>query len=141
MAPKQSPYNEFFKTFGEFKGMDFNAIFNVTRKNIEAAANVNQVISDSMQAITRRQVEIMKSNIEDMLNASKDIWATTSASPQDSAGKQADAAKHLIEKGLGYTREIVEMASKSGIEAMDVLNKRMVANMEDISTIVTKQAA
>ena len=129
-------FGDFAKFFGDFKlpNLDYNGVFSSYRRNIEALSSANQVINEGLQAVTRRQVELVKNNIEDMLGATRELWTT--ASPEAQAGKQAQLTKHLIEKTLVHVRELAEMASRSGFEAYDILNKRAVDSFEETAKSV-----
>src|SRR5688500_7859872 len=117
-------YNEMFKIFGDFKtpAFDFNSLFEVQRRNIEALTAANQVVAEGAQAIARRQAEVLRSNVDQVLKASKDIVA--GGTPELSVEKQANLSKALFEKSLSNAREVSEMISKSSFEAFDLLNKR-----------------
>lgn len=111
--------------------LDFNQMFSTQRRNIEALSAANQVVVEGVQAISRRQAEVMRSNVEDTLKASKDLM--TSGTRETNLTKQADFAKSFFETSLQNLREITEMATKSGFEAFDVLNRRAAETLEEMS--------
>ena len=110
---------------------DLNQLFSTQRRNIEALSAANQAVVEGAQAISRRQAEVIRTNVEDVLKASKDLL--TSGTPDTNLTKQADFAKGIFESTLSNLREITEMATKSGFEAFDVLNKRAAETLEEIS--------
>ncbi len=123
-------YNNAFND--SFKNMwDFNQLFSTQRRNIEALAEINQTIVEGAQAISRRQAEVVRDNVENVLKASKDML--TGGSPENSIAKQADFTKAIFENTLSNMREVTEMVTKSGFEAFDVLNKRTAESLEEIS--------
>jgi len=111
--------------------LDFNQIFSTQRRNIEAISSVNQTVVESAQAISRRQAEAVRSNVETVLKASKDIF--TSGTPEGNIAKQADLAKNIFESTLSNLREVTELVTKSSFEAFDVINKRAAESLEEIS--------
>ncbi len=111
--------------------LDFNQLFSTQRRNIEALSAANQVVVEGVQAVARRQAEVMRTSVEDTLKASKDLM--TSGTPETNLTKQADFAKSLFETALSNLREITEMATKSGFEAFDVLNRRAAETLEEVS--------
>lgn len=137
---KTNAYADYFKFFGDIKvpGIDFNALFAMQRRNIEAFSSANQTVTEGYQALARRNVEIVKANIQELLGATRELL--TASSPEQSASKQAAYAKAAFERTLSYTKELAEMASKSNLEALDVLNKRVVESLEELGR-VTKAAA
>jgi phasin family protein len=119
-------FNDFFKN-----AFDFNQLVSTQRRNIEAMSEANQVVVEGAQAISRRQAEVIRSNVEDVLKASKDLL--TSGTPETNLTKQTDFAKSIFETTLSNLREVTEMVTKSGFEAFDVLNKRAAETLEEIS--------
>lgn len=123
---------------------DFNQLLSTQRRNIEALSEVNKTIVESAQAISRRQAEVVRENVENALKASKDLMS--GGSPETSLTKQAELAKEFFENALSNLREITETATKSGFEAFDVLNKRAAETIEEFSkasgsTTAKKKAA
>jgi len=123
---------DFFKNADSFKNLvDFNQLFSTQRRNIEAMSAVNQIAVESAQAISRRQAEIARENVESALKASKDLMS--GGSPEVSISKNAEAVREFFENGLANFREVTEMLTKSSFEAFDVLNKRAAESMEEFS--------
>src|SRR4051812_30087471 len=118
-------FTEMFKN-----AFDFNQLFSTQRRNIEALSEANQVVVEGAQAVSRRQAEVIRENVESVLKASKDIF--TNGTPEANISKQSDLAKSIFENTLSNLREITEMVTKSGFEAFDVLNKRAAETMEEI---------
>src|SRR5262245_13823985 len=94
-----------------FKNMvDFNQLFSTQRRNIEALSAANQAVVEGAQAVSRRQAEVMRDNVESALKASKDMM--TGGSPETSMNKQADFARSFFENSLANLREMGEMITK-----------------------------
>lgn len=117
--------NEFLKN-----SFDFNQLFSSQRRNIEAMSAVNQIAVESAQAISRRQAEITRENVENALKVGKDLM---SGSPEASLSKNAEAARSFYEGALANLREMTEMVTKSSFEAFDVLNRRAAESMDEFS--------
>jgi phasin family protein len=119
-------FAEIFKSW-----LDMNQVFSTQRRNIEAISAANQVMVEGAQAISRRQAEIARDQVEQVLKASRDMLS--SGTPETNVTKQADLAKSMFENALINFREITEMATKSGFEAFDLLNKRTAESMGELS--------
>jgi len=115
--------------------LDFNQVIATQRSNIEALSAATQIVVESAQAVSRRQAEVIRENVEDVLKASKDLL--TSGTPETNLTKQADFAKSIFESALANLREVTEMVTKSGFEAFDLLNKQAAENLESISKVST----
>src|SRR5690606_11260562 len=85
-------YSEFFKAFSDFSvpGVDFNHLFSLQRRNLEALSAANQVVAESVQAISRRQAELLQSQVERFLQTAREVLS--SGSPEAGASRQADLA-------------------------------------------------
>lgn len=128
-------YNEAFKIFGDFKtpAFDFQSLFEVQRRNIEAFTAANQVIAEGTQAIARRQAEVLRDNVDSVLNVSKEFTAT--GTPEVNVEKQAAFSKDLFEKQLANAREVSEAVSKYSFEAFDLLNKRATESFDELGQV------
>lgn len=119
--------------------LDFNQLFSTQRRNIEALSAANQVVVEGAQAISRLQAEVIRTNVEDALKASKELLTT--GTPETNLTKQADFAKSIFESTLSNLREVTEMATKSGFEAFDVINKRVAETLEEMGKAAGTQAS
>lgn len=115
------------------------------RRNAEAVTAAGQAVSESVQAISRRQAELARAHVEKVLKTTKDMLVN--GSPEINTGKQVELAKTVFESSLNNLREVTELVTKSGFEVFDVLNKRATESIEEISGLgqqaarTTKKAA
>ncbi|GAB6052755.1 phasin family protein [Magnetospira thiophila] len=122
----------FSKNFGDMKipGLDPQAMMEAQRKNIEALTNANKVALEGMQAIVRRQAEILQQTMEEVSATISQMAA--GGTPQEAAAKQIEQVKAAFEKALGNARELAEMSAKSNSEAAAAINKRFTESMDEI---------
>jgi phasin family protein len=120
-----SEFFDFTKLMAQFNlpGVDFNALVERERKNIEALTKANKIAFEGWQALVRKQSEILQETMaQTIANARK----------ENAAKIRADLAKQGFEKALGNMRELAEMAAKTQREAFEVMRKRAEENMEEI---------
>ncbi len=122
-----NPFADLFKN-----SFDFNQVFSTQRRNIEAFSAANQAVIEGAQAISRRQADVFRANVENVLKVSKEMM--TNGTPEVSVTRQADLARAIFENTLSNLREVTETVTKSGFEAFDVLNKRVAESLEEIGT-------
>lgn len=130
MANPQNPYGDFLKMFTDTRSFDMNKFFSIYRKNIEAFSDANRALAEGFQTIARRQAEISRASVEQMLKTSRELM--TLGSPETNATRQAEFAKNMLQQTLTNVREISDMASKSSLEAFNILQKRAVEGFEEI---------
>jgi phasin family protein len=138
MENKQA--KDFFKPFTEMNMpmMDMGEMLNLCRRNLEACSAANQVLIEGVQAVSKRSADVMQSNMEKCMSASREVM--TAGASESSAKKQSAVTKEVFETCMNSCREISEMISKSTFEAFDLLNKRCAEAMEEAGKL-TKKAA
>ena len=119
-------------------GVDVESLVSAQRRNIEALTQANHLAVEGVQAVARRQAEILRNGFEEASSLMRDMIAS---SPQDRVAKQTEAAKRAIEKSISNAREIAEMVAKVNSEAFDVINKRMTESLDEVRNLVAKKSA
>lgn len=129
---------DFQKAFAEYKipGVDGNIIMESQKKNVEALAQANKVALEGMQAVFKRQAEILGQAMEEMQATFKEISAA--GEPQDKVAQQTDLVKDAVEKALSNMRELAEMAGKSNTEAFETIRSRFTESLDEVKAEVLK---
>jgi phasin family protein len=124
-AVGDTPVFDFTKLMSQFRlpGVDFAALVDRERKNIEALAKANRIAFEGWQRLVRRQAEMLQETMKKVV---------ADAGQEDAKKKRADLAKEGFEKALANMRELAEMGSKSQKEAFEVVRKRIEENVEGI---------
>lgn len=148
MANAQNPFIDFdvskllnpTRLFGEFKlnGFDVEAVLAGQRRNFEAFTAANQAAIEGFQAVAERQAEILRQSVDEASRAVKELLAA--GSPEEKAARQADLAKAAYERAVAHTRELAEIVARSQNEAFNVLNKRVTEGLDEVKTLIAKQA-
>ena len=115
---------------------DFNTIFDIQRKNIEAFTAASQTFSQGLQTVAKRQSEIARQQVEQfqsLLSAS-----APTAKVEDNLVKQADLVKNAYEKNVSSARELQDILTKVTTEASDILSRRVVASLDEIKSVAQK---
>ncbi len=129
---------DFAKILGNFKvpGLDVDAIVASQRKNIEALTQANHRAYEGLQAVVKRQGEILHQTMDAVAHAAREL-----AEPgpvHDKAAHQAELAKEALGRALGNARDLAEMIAKTNSEAFDLLGKRVTQNLEDLRESLRK---
>jgi phasin family protein len=136
MATPSNPFfeNDFTKMFSEFKipGLDMQSLMATQRRNIEAVQTANQLAIEGVQAVMRRQTEILRQMVEESSTVLRDMMAT--GAPEQKIAQQTEIVKSAFEKALGNLRELSEMVAKSNTEAADVLTKRIGESLTELKS-------
>ena len=141
---KMFDFTKFEADFGKFAkqfnlpNVDGSAVMKAQQKNLEAVTAANRVALEGIQALARRQVEIVRQASEDFGKAANEL--SGSKSFEDSMVKQADLAKGAFEQALSNLRELTEMTVKSQSEAAELLNARVAEQFDEFKTAMKQTA-
>lgn len=130
--------DEFSKMLKQYNlpGVDMDSLMASQKKNMEALTAANRVALEGMQAVAKRQAEILQ---ETMNEASKAVDTLSKAgSPGEVAAKQAELAKDAFERALSNMRELAQMVAKSNEEATSTINTRISATLDEIKDMALK---
>jgi len=127
----EAPVLDFTKLMNQFQlpGVDFTALVDRERKNIEALVKANRIAFEGWQRLVRRQAEMLQETMEKVV---------ADASQEDAAKKRAYLAKGGFERALANMQELAEMTSQSQKEAFDVVRKRIEENVEGLRNLGKK---
>lgn len=135
MAADMNPFGDVTKMFEQFKvpGIDVAALVAARRKDVEALVEANKAAYESMQAMGRKQTEMLSQAMQGMQDAAKSAAGGGGIDP----GKQTEAIRKAFEKTLADMKELAEMARSSQADAMAHLTQRANEHMEEIKKLMT----
>ena len=144
MAKTEASKNGFFDVadvFGDFRlpGIDVDAVVATQRKNFEALTQANQLAVEGVQAVARRQAEIMREAVDEASGLFRE-W-TQPGAPEDRLAKTAEAAKQAYEKGLANARELNELSKKASTDVLSVIARRVSESFDDVRLYAKKQTS
>jgi phasin family protein len=116
-------------------GVDWHGVMESQSKNIAALVEANRRAVQGMEAITRRQFELVQQAMTDAVMSAKQ---TVPADPREAVVRQTEAAKLAFEKAVTGIRELADMMQKSNREALDVVNQRISAGLSEIKDRMTR---
>ena len=134
-GPFGAPFVDVAKILEQFKlpGIDIHSIVEARRKDVEALTQANQIAYESMQALARREAEILRQTMAEWQGA---MAGMAGKSPAEMAAKGTELATQAFGRALANMRELAEMASKSQAQTYEVLNRRFQENLEDLRKLM-----
>ena len=117
------PFSQFAAMFQQYKlpGLDMSAILDARRKDVEALAEANQVAFGGMQAIQGKQLEILRSALDNFQTIAQQL-ATSPAKPEVSPTDVVQNALHLA---LADMQDIAQKTQQAQTQACAIVAKRM----------------
>ena len=141
----------FFNPFKQFQGMqnmfdfsksfDFSNImpqFNLSKiwelnkKNINSASNINTSFNDALAAVADKQASMVKENTENLTDALKSI-SQSNMTPQRLLEIQKDFCQNITAKNMKYAKELGEMYTKVNMKFLEACSDQVKKNMSECS--------
>ncbi len=98
------------------------------RKNLEAWASAQRILTQGFQTITKRQAEIMRDNMSEASGLLRTMVAERSFDPT----KQAEQLKSALEAQRSYMREVAELMTKIQTDAYGIIRDRFVEGVGEL---------
>ena len=136
-APAPS-FNSFAKLF-QVPGFDVNTVVDIQRRNVEALTAANQTIAQGLQTVVQRQGEIARQSVKQFQDLVS--FKPSSASVRETLVKRIDLTKTSYEKNVTNARELGDIVAKVGLEAADILSRRVVASLDEVKAAARPKAA
>jgi len=108
-------------------------------RNLEALNAANQTLVQGLQTVAQRQGKLVQQSVkqfQELLSVKP-----TNASVTEALVKQIDVAKTSYEKNVADARELGDLVAKVGSEAADILNRRVVASLDEVKAAARSKAA
>lgn len=120
----------FGKTLHDMPNVDFSAMTSAMKNTAEAISAANQMVSENMQSIFKRGAEVVQKNTTEMYNAMKDAVAAGDLAQASTCGQKY--LQSTFDNNINNTKEIVDMASKSTLEILNVVQSSIKENSDKV---------
>ena len=108
------------------------------KKNIEALTEANQLVIAGVQAVMKRQAEILQGSMEQARTVASEIMVP--GVPEAKLAKQAEVVQTAFQGALANMKELADMVTKSNTEAANVITKRVSESLDEVKAAVVKVA-
>lgn len=121
----------------QIPGVDIQALISAQSKNIQALAEANKLAMEGMQAIAKRQMEILTQTMSEASKVANTL--SSSGDPREKMVQQTQLAKTAFEQAIANMRELADMVQKSNREAADIISKRVSSGLEEVKDLASKR--
>ncbi|HEX5611006.1 MAG TPA: TIGR01841 family phasin [Burkholderiales bacterium] len=135
MSNSGMPFVDVTKILEQFKlpGIDLQAVMEARRKDMEALAQANQIAYENIQALARREAEILQQTMSEWQGA---MAGMAGKSPAEVAAKGTELAGQAFGRALSNMRELAEMATRSQAQTYEILNRRFQENLDELRKLM-----
>ena len=133
-------FTEVFQKLGEqlkVPSFDMTRIMEHHQKNIDAMGRSWQAMASGATAVANKQREIVEGAMNEIAEMARDY--KPGGSPQEMFNKQTEFAKKAMEAAITNTRDIAELAQKSGTDALKIIHERMQESYDEIRSSIEKK--
>jgi hypothetical protein len=123
------------KAWAKLPSLDPGALLDAHVKNVAAFTKANQVLVEGLKTMTLRECDLFKSTVDDCTHATSEILTGTSV--HEKATKQVDGAGRIYASGVACLIELSDIAVKTNVSAMDILNARATEAFDELKTLFT----
>jgi len=124
------------KSMKWMSNMDMSSLGNIMKDTAETITSTNHLISDTVQSITKRGADSFQKNTSEMFNTMKE--ATSAGDVEQIANCQQNYWRSTVEHNINSAKEILDIASKSSIEVLEVMGKNFTEKMNKPFAAKTK---
>jgi phasin family protein len=116
-----------------FPMLDADKMIAAQQRSLDALSSASQIVVDGVKAIAQRQNEMMQSSVDEWIATSQSALSAkpTEFRPADYIAK----AKSAYEMAFTNAKELSEIAIKAQSEAVEVLTKCVMANIDDLKSL------
>ncbi|HET6522691.1 MAG TPA: TIGR01841 family phasin [Geminicoccaceae bacterium] len=128
------PLGDFANLMSQFQvpGINWQELVATQQRNLEAVAKANQVLFEGASAVMRRELEVLRSAMEEAAASSRELMQQRGGDPQASATKRLEMARAAFERAIDNMRELSDLAAKCNREALDVVNRRTLEAFDEM---------
>jgi phasin family protein len=131
----QADYSRYFGEFGKFfsngkfPAFDVEGALVAQRKNVETLTQANQAALEGVQAIARRQAEIVREAVETYSKFARDV---AQVNAEDRLAKHTQVAKEMFEQAVANLDDLKGIAVKSQAQVTSLISKRVADNFDEV---------
>lgn len=105
------------------------------RKDLSALVAANKKSYEGLQAVVARQTAMLKSALGDWQSLTSNLSAKGSSA---GLGQMDEVARQTFTLALQNIRELGELAARSQAEAFEIVRRRIMENVEEVSSLMKR---
>jgi phasin family protein len=131
-----NPFADVSKLIQQFKvpGLDMAPIIESRRKDMEALVEANKATYEGMNALVRKQTEILTQAMQGIQDSARALSAGGTGATDPA--KQTELVRDAYQKALADMKELAEMARKSQTDAMAIITQRATQSLEELKKLM-----
>jgi len=127
-----NPFADFTKIIDRFKvpGIDFSALAESGRKDMEALVEANKAAYQGLQALARKQAEMLTEAMNGIQEAARRAAGATPGT------RTSDLAREAYHKTLADMKELADIVRKAQSEALTRVTDRAIEHLQELKKMI-----
>ncbi|HYB32145.1 MAG TPA: phasin family protein [Steroidobacteraceae bacterium] len=136
MADQPNPFADVTRIIENFKlpGVDIPAMVESGRKDMEALVEANKAAYQGLQALARKQKEMLTEAMHKMQEAAQPTAAGKTPGP-----RPAQMAHEVYQKTLADMKELADIVRSSQAEALTKVTDRAIEHLKEIRKLINRK--
>jgi phasin family protein len=105
------------------------------RKDLAALVAANKKSYEGLQAVVARQTAMLKNAVSEWQSIAQGV---STGGPGQGLGRMDEMAKQAFTMALENIRELGELAARSQAEAFEIVRKRIMENVNEVSALLQR---
>ncbi|MDB5730308.1 MAG: phasin [Variovorax sp.] len=111
------------------------AMLDSGRKDLKALMQANEQSYKGLQAVMKRQTELLKSSIGEW---QRTVGSMSGKDPKENLAKLDEMGRAAFQRALDDMKELAQLAAKAQADSFDVMRQRISDNVEQVSKLLQK---
>ncbi len=134
----QKAAEEFGRMFQAVPSMpDMGGAMASYQRNLDALAQANRIAIEGVQAVMRRQAEVVQQTMAELAETVKTLSGAGIA--KIDPAKNAEAIKDAYAKAVAHSKELADLMQRANTEATEVLHKRVSAALDEAKALAASK--
>lgn len=112
-------------------GMDFASFTGTMQRAMNIFTTTNQIATESMQALVKKNTEILQNNVNNILSSTKE--AMSSGDLKHATNCHQQCMKSIYETAMHNAKEMATIAYESSAKILEAVNKNVAENVHHAS--------
>lgn len=117
--------------------VDFSSVTGTMQRAMNIFTTTNQIAVESMQALIKKNSEILQSNVNNIVNSTKE--AMNSGDIKQATDCHQQCLKSIYETSINNAKELANIAYESSAKILEAVNKNVAENVHQTAENVQKK--
>ena len=121
----------YMSSIKNMSNIDFSSITNTIQRSMNILVTTNQIATEGIQTLLKKNSEIIQNNINTILNTTKEVMYSKDLKQANDYHQKC--LKSICETTVNNTKEFVNISYESSAKILEAVNKNVIENVHHAS--------